>query len=70
MVVGIGSRGLGPAVRRAAPGELHPFRELTGPRHHAPATPGDLLFHIRASRMDLCFEYATQVMARLAARSR
>jgi putative iron-dependent peroxidase len=48
------------------PAELHPFRELAGPRHRAPATPGDLLFHIRASRMDLCFELATQVMARLA----
>jgi len=48
------------------PRELHPFRELTGPRHHAPATPGDLLFHIRASRMDLCFEFAAQVMKRLA----
>src|ERR1700739_4945160 len=47
------------------PRELHPFRELTGSRHKAPATPGDLLFHIRASRMDLCFEFATQVMRRL-----
>jgi putative iron-dependent peroxidase len=47
------------------PAELHPFRELAGPRHRAPATPGDLLFHIRANRMDLCFELATQVMARL-----
>jgi len=47
------------------PRELHPFRELAGARHKAPATPGDLLFHIRASRMDLCFEFATQVMKRL-----
>jgi len=47
------------------PKELHPFRELAGPRHQAPATPGDLLFHIRASRMDLCFEFAAQLMARL-----
>jgi putative iron-dependent peroxidase len=47
------------------PAGLHPFRELDGPRHRAPATPGDLLFHIRANRMDLCFEFATQVMARL-----
>ncbi len=47
------------------PAGLHPFREiLAGPRH-AVATPGDLLFHIRASRMDLCFELATQIMARL-----
>jgi putative iron-dependent peroxidase len=47
------------------PRELHPFRELAGSRHKAPATPGDLMFHIRASRMDLCFEFATQVMRRL-----
>jgi putative iron-dependent peroxidase len=33
--------------------------------HHAPATPGDLLFHIRAARMDLCFEMAAQIMDRL-----
>ncbi|MGH3261010.1 MAG: Dyp-type peroxidase, partial [Trebonia sp.] len=44
---------------------LHPFRELTGSRHSAPSTAGDLLFHIRAHRMDLCFEYAAQVMKRL-----
>jgi putative iron-dependent peroxidase len=48
------------------PAELHPFGELAGPRHRAPATPGDLLFHIRAERMDLCFELAAQIMARLA----
>jgi len=29
------------------------------------ATPGDVLFHIRATRMDLCFELATQIMTRL-----
>ncbi len=34
-------------------------------RHHAVATPGDILFHIRATRMDLCFEMATQIMSRL-----
>jgi putative iron-dependent peroxidase len=47
------------------PAELHPFRDFTGAKHHTVSTPGDLLFHIRADRMDLCFEYATQVMARL-----
>jgi len=46
------------------PKELHPFREIRG-RHRAVATPGDILFHIRATRMDLCFELATQIMARL-----
>src|SRR4030081_1104366 len=48
------------------PLDLHPFRELrSGPRF-APATPGDLFFHIRAERMDLCFELAAHVMAQLA----
>ena len=46
------------------PKDLHPFQEING-QHHAVATPGDVLFHIRAMRMDLCFELATQIMARL-----
>lgn len=46
------------------PKELHPFREIHG-RHNAVATPGDILFHIRSTRMDLCFELATQIMSRL-----
>jgi porphyrinogen peroxidase len=46
------------------PAELHPFREINGV-HHAPSTPGDVLLHIRARRMDLCFELATQVLSRL-----
>jgi putative iron-dependent peroxidase len=47
------------------PAELHPFREIVAGPRHAVTTPGDLLFHIRAERMDLCFELATQIMARL-----
>ncbi len=47
------------------PAELHRFREIRAGPRHAVATPGDLLFHIRARRMDLCFEMATQIMARL-----
>lgn len=46
------------------PKELHPFREIRG-KHHAVATPGDLLFHIRSMRMDLCFELAAQIMSKL-----
>ena len=64
-VVAIGSDAWDRLFDGPRPAELHPFRELAGPRHRAPATPGDVLFHIRATRMDLCFEYATQVMARL-----
>jgi porphyrinogen peroxidase len=65
-VAAIGSRAWDRLFDGPRPAELHPFAELAGPRHRAPATPGDLLFHIRASRMDLCFEFAAQVMARLA----
>jgi len=46
------------------PKELHPFKEIRGV-HDALATPGDILFHIRAMRMDLCFELAAQIMSRL-----
>lgn len=47
------------------PAELHPFREFRSGNRYAPATPGDVLFHIRASRMDVCFELATQIMDRI-----
>jgi porphyrinogen peroxidase len=50
---------------RPKPAELHPFKELRSGNRYAPATPGDLLFHIRANHQDLCFELATQVMAKL-----
>lgn len=46
------------------PKELHPFQEIRG-QHHAVATPGDILFHVRSARMDLCFELATEIMSRL-----
>jgi putative iron-dependent peroxidase len=47
------------------PAELHVFREIRAGARHAVFTPGDLLFHIRAKRMDLCFELAAQIMARI-----
>jgi len=47
------------------PAELHPFKEFHSATRHAVATPGDLLFHIRSKRMDLCFETATQILAAL-----
>ena len=48
------------------PAELHPFIELAGPRHAAPATPGDLLFHIRAETLDVCFELASRILKSMA----
>ena len=53
----------GPGPR---PAGLHPFQEIKTGSRHAVATPGDMLFHIRATRMDLCFELASQIMTRLA----
>ena len=66
VVAAIGSDAWDRLFAGPRPAGLHPFREVAGTRHRAPATPGDLLFHIRSNRMDLCFEYTTQVMARLA----
>ena len=44
------------------PAELHPFREIRSGGRLAVSTPGDILFHIRSQRMDMCFELATQIM--------
>jgi putative iron-dependent peroxidase len=64
-VVGIGSQVWDLLFAGSRPAELHPFREIVGARHIAVSTPGDLLFHIRARRMDLCFELAGHMMERL-----
>ncbi|MFH9090107.1 Dyp-type peroxidase [Streptomyces sp. NPDC017673] len=64
-VTGIGSHAWDRLFAGPRPAGLHPFRELNGPVHRAVATPGDLLFHIRASRLDLCFGLATEIMNRL-----
>ena len=64
-VMGIGSDAWDRLFGDPRPAELHPFREFRSGSRHAIATPGDLLFHIRAKRMDLCFEIAAQIMGRL-----
>ena len=48
------------------PAELHPFVELEGPVHTALATEGDLLFHIRAETLDVCFELAGHIVKAMA----
>jgi putative iron-dependent peroxidase len=63
--MGVGSDAWDTLFGGPRPAHLHLFREIrSGPRV-AVSTPGDLLFHIRAKRMDLCFELATQIMARI-----
>nr|WP_255682801.1 Dyp-type peroxidase [Dyella sp. 2HG41-7] len=63
-VMGFGSDAWDRLFGQPRPAELHPFREIRGV-HHAVATPGDLLFHIRATQMDLCFEMATAILDRI-----
>ena len=63
--VGIGSRGWKRIMRADPPKELHPFKEYKGDKHTAIATPGDLIFHIRANERDLCFELERQIMHNL-----
>ena len=64
-IMGIGSEAWDRLFGAPRPAELHPFREVRAGARVALATPGDLLFHIRAKHMDLCFELATQIMARI-----
>ena len=54
---------------RLSPGrrpiDLHAFAPIAGAVHAAPSTPGDLLFHIRSERQDLCFEFERLLLDRL-----
>jgi porphyrinogen peroxidase len=68
-VVGIGSQLWDRLFSGPRPAGLHPLAEIVGGRHTAVSTPGDLLFHLRARRMDLCFELAAQLLKRLAGRA-
>jgi putative iron-dependent peroxidase len=61
-VAGFGSDAWDWLFGRPRPAELHQFREVRCGSRHAVSTPGDILFHIRARRMDLCFELAMQIM--------
>jgi porphyrinogen peroxidase len=64
-VMGIGAEAWDRLFGHPRPPELHPFREIRAGSRHAVSSPGDLLFHIRAKRMDLCFELATRIMESL-----
>jgi putative iron-dependent peroxidase len=64
-VVGFGSDVWNRLFGLPRPAELRLFREVRTPTRHAVSTPGDLLFHIRAERIDLCFELTTSIMREL-----
>ncbi len=61
-VAGFGSDAWDKLFGAPRPAELHPFQEIRSGGRRAVSTPGDILFHIRAKRMDLCFELATHIM--------
>ncbi len=68
VVAGIGSNLWDRLYPGPRPRGLHPFAEVRGDKHVAVSTPGDLLFHVRARHLDLCFELARLVMDRLRSR--
>ncbi|KKK11857.1 hypothetical protein P175DRAFT_0503826 [Aspergillus ochraceoroseus IBT 24754] len=63
--VGIGSNIWDDLTGLPRPSELRPFQVVKGKAHTAVSTPGDLLFHIRSERRDLCFEFERQLLDKL-----
>ena len=66
LVAGIGSRAWDRLFSGPKPAKLHPFIALTGDRHTAPSTPGDLLLHIRGATADVCFELGSRLLGSMA----
>ncbi|MGJ0182483.1 Dyp-type peroxidase [Corynebacterium glyciniphilum] len=64
-IVGVGSRLWDQVFPDSRPTSLHPFEEIRGDQYTAVSTPGDLLFHLRADHIDLCFELAAHLSSRL-----
>lgn len=44
------------------PAELHPFPVIEGQKYRTVSTPGDLLFHVKGQRKDMCFEFERQLL--------
>ena len=66
-IMGFGSVAWDRLFGAPRPAELHPFQEIVAGPRHAVATPGDLLFHIRSERPDLCFEFERILLDNLGA---
>jgi len=64
-IIGFGSDAWDRLFGDPRPAELHPFREFHADNRHAIATPGDVVFHIRAERMDMCFELESVILMTL-----
>jgi porphyrinogen peroxidase len=66
-IVGIGRSAWDRLGRSTRPAQLHPFAAVPGATHTAVSTPGDLLFHIRAESVDMCFELERLLLKALGA---
>ena len=64
-VCGFGSEAWNALFGAPRPASLHAFREFGDGKRRAIGTPGDILLHIRADHMDLCFELAALLIRRL-----
>ncbi|MEV4599187.1 Dyp-type peroxidase [Amycolatopsis sp. NPDC049253] len=64
-VAGISSSAWDRIYGSPKPAELHDLPVFAGDKHTSVTTKADLLFHLRAERMDLCFELESLIMARL-----
>ena len=53
------------APGRGRPAQLHAFRALSDGPRTAPATPGDVVLHVRAQRRDFCHELVRLIMEKL-----
>ncbi|WP_066569964.1 Dyp-type peroxidase [Snodgrassella sp. CFCC 13594] len=47
--------------QQSKPKELVPFQAIKGPKYTAVSTPGDLFFHIRADKQDICYELSSLI---------
>lgn len=64
-ICGFGSTAWDTLFGHLRPTALHSLREFGPEDRRAISTPGDILLHIRAEHMDLCFELATQLLSAL-----
>ncbi|GAB2645039.1 Dyp-type peroxidase [Nocardia goodfellowii] len=65
IVTSIGSAAWDRLFSGPRPAALREFPGYFGPKHQAPATPGDLLFHIKSETPDAAFELAMAIGQRL-----
>lgn len=64
-VCGYGSHAWDVLFGDPKPSALTPFEPIGSGERVAVSTPGDILLHIRADQMDLCFEAATHLLNKL-----